>query len=492
MMPTTQREAIEQRAQGDWAFTASVAVVALLPRLFVAIAWAREPVWDAHYYHFGAERIAEGLGYSEDVIINGTVVTKPWVHYPVGYSALLGMLYKVFGTGLAVAPTVNALIGALTVLVVHRLAMFYVSRNRARVAAGLAALHPGLIAYTVVVMTEGLAALLLLVAGFAALRWRGRWLGIVFAGAVLGLAALVRPSSLLAAPLLALTQPRPWFHAGLRAAVALGLALVVVSPWTIRNCMKMDGCALVSTNGGWNLAIGALTDSGRFKTLRAADGCAIVTGQVQQDRCWAKIGREVIAKNPTRWIKLMPKKLGHTFDHESFAIEYLHEADPASWPEARRTAARHLLTLFHRLLLIAAALSTIALIGGSVSRSQRFAGLRREWVIQTTGLIGIFVIAAYAFADDKHPFFWLAVLAPLIALAHLPGRPAQGPAGRYLLGLVAATALTHAIFFGDDRYHIVVAPVLCILAAAALRAPKAEGEPEDPTLPAFSQARSFR
>jgi len=29
MMPTIQRDSIEQRAQGDWAFTASVAVVAL-------------------------------------------------------------------------------------------------------------------------------------------------------------------------------------------------------------------------------------------------------------------------------------------------------------------------------------------------------------------------------------------------------------------------------------------------------------------------------
>jgi len=463
------RDSIDQRARGDWAFSATVLMVALLPRLFVAIAWAREPVWDAHYYHFGAERIAAGLGYSEDVVINGVAVAKPWVHYPVGYSALLGILYKIFGSGLAVAPIINALLGALSVLAVHRLAMFYLSKNRARVAAGLCALHPGLIAYTVVVMTETLAALLLIAAGLFAMRWRGRWLGIVTAGVTLGLAVLVRPSSLLVAPLLAFTQPRPVWNALLRSAAALALALVVVSPWTIRNCMKMDGCALVSTNGGWNLAIGALSNTGRFQTLRAADGCKIVTGQVQQDRCWAKVGREVILKNPMRWIGLMPKKLGQTFDHESFAIEYLREADPMSWPEARRVAARQLLTLFHRLLLVAAALSAVALVGARVSRESRLSGLRREWVVQTAALIAIFVLAAYAFAGDSHPFFWLAVLAPLIALVHLPGRPVQGPVGRYLLGLLAVTALTHAVFFGDDRYHIVVAPVLCILAAAALR-----------------------
>jgi hypothetical protein len=31
------------------------------------------------------------------------------------------------------------------------------------------------------------------------------------------------------------------------------------------------------------------------------------------------------------------------------------------------------------------------------------------------------------------------------------------------------TTVTHAVFFGDDRYHLTISPVLCILAAAALR-----------------------
>ena len=99
----------EDHRQFVWA----LAMVALLPRLFVAIAWSREPVWDGHYYHFGAERIAQGLGYSEDVWANGRLLWKPWVHYPVGYSGLLGALYLVFGSKLWVAPLFNV------ALVVH-------------------------------------------------------------------------------------------------------------------------------------------------------------------------------------------------------------------------------------------------------------------------------------------------------------------------------------------------------------------------------------
>jgi hypothetical protein len=35
---------------------------------------------------------------------------------------------------------------------------------------------------------------------------------------------------------------------------------------------------------------------------------------------------------------------------------------------------------------------------------------------------------------------------------------------------VLITALTHVVFFGEDRYHLFLSPLLCILAAAALRA----------------------
>jgi hypothetical protein len=39
---------------------------------------------------------------------------------------------------------------------------------------------------------------------------------------------------------------------------------------------------------------------------------------------------------------------------------------------------------------------------------------------------------------------------------------------------VASVALTHATFFGVVRYHMVVTPALCLLAACALRLPRAE------------------
>jgi hypothetical protein len=42
-----------------------------------------------------------------------------------------------------------------------------------------------------------------------------------------------------------------------------------------------------------------------------------------------------------------------------------------------------------------------------------------------------------------------------------------------LLGaLLVTTLVTHAVFFGEDRYHVVVVPVLAIFALAGFRKAK--------------------
>ncbi len=103
-------------------FAAVLFVLALVPRLWVALAWVGEPVWDGHYYDFGARRIAAGLGYSDDRTVDGRVLWHPWCHYPVGYSAFLALFYRVLGASHAVAAVANALVGAALAVVTWALA----------------------------------------------------------------------------------------------------------------------------------------------------------------------------------------------------------------------------------------------------------------------------------------------------------------------------------------------------------------------------------
>jgi 4-amino-4-deoxy-L-arabinose transferase-like glycosyltransferase len=466
--------AAAERASASWrepAFGALLFVVALVPRLWVALSWSGEAVWDGHYYDFGARRIAAGLGYSDDRTIAGTLTWHPWCHYPVGYSAFLACFYRVLGPGRAVAAVADALTGAVIAIVTWALARYAVSAGRARAAGLIVALHPGLVLYAALVMSEPLAALLTLVAFWLAVRDRDPRRGIVLGGLVLGIAALVRPQALLCAPFLGAlglgADRRGWRARAIAAAAACAITLAPVLPWTVRNCRVMDGCALVSTNAGWNLAIGAFPRAtGRFETLRSSDGCREVTGQVQQDRCWLQYGVQQIAAHPWHWLALVPAKLGYTFDHESFAVEYLHEARPEAWPEATRETARGVTTLAHRLLLAAAALGCVAFPASRDPRRTTKAATQGA-LLAAAGLLGLL-----AFASGSPSLWPLAVFAAVVPWLPLSGKPAAPPALLLAVSLLATTEAAHAIFFGEDRYHVVATPVLALLAAAALRRPR--------------------
>ncbi len=454
----------------DTLFGALLFVIALVPRAAVALAWAGEPVWDGHYYDFGARRIAAGLGYSDDRAVAGGLVWHPWCHYPVGYSGFLAVFYRLLGASHAVAAVANSLTGAALAVVTWALARHALSTGRARAAGLLVALHPGLILYAALVMTEPLAALLTLAAFWLAVRDLRPTRGLVLGALTLGVAALVRPQALLCAPFLAVLVAARWRWRAVAAVGALALALLPVMPWTVRNCRVMDGCALVSTNAGWNLAIGSFPRAtGRFETLHASDGCRDVTGQVEQDRCWLHYGLGEIAARPWRWLALVPAKLGFTFDHESFAVEYLHEARPEAWPQATRERAREATTLAHRLLLAAAALGAVAFPLTRNVRNVRNARDARGVAVQAVLLAAAAALGLLGLSSDS-PFFWpLALFAATAPWLPLPGRPGSPPAILLGVALLATTAITHAVFFGEDRYHIVVTPVLALLAAAALR-----------------------
>jgi hypothetical protein len=351
-------------------------------------------------------------------------------------------------------------IGALTAALSFAFAFDLLGRRRARIAGALVGLHPGLVLYCTLVMTEPLAGFLVLLTGY--LAWsvgHHRW-GLLACAVALGLSALVRPQSLLAAPLLLLVFRGPLLRRLAHTTLAGVLSLCVVAPWTIRNCLALDGCALISTNGGWNLAISALSETGRFRALTAEDGCTHIDGPVAQDRCWAERGAAAIRRDPWTWLARIPDKLRHTYNHESFAVAYLAEAEPAAWDRDHKWRVMNIMTSFHHALMLAAAL-------GTVSRFplRRF----REHGGQLAVLAGLLVFAVYALSLPERPLFWIGVAVPLLGSLRLAGAPPTHPGLYYLFGLLAVTSLTHMVFFGDDRYHLAISPALCILAAAAFR-----------------------
>ena len=79
-------------------------------------------------------------------------------------------------------------------------------------------------------------------------------------------------------------------------------------------------------------------------------------------------------------------------------------------------------------------------------------------------------IATYFAFRTNPPVLWPLLLLTLGAFA-VP-RSARAPeslAMKLALVFAASIVVTHGIFFGEDRYHVVMTPVLCLLAAGALR-----------------------
>ena len=429
-----------------------LSLLAALVRLLVVV-WAKgrfPPADDGSFYHVVAQRIAHGAGYTW-LWPDGAVTYA--AHYPVGYPALLGVAYAVFGASPTVAMALNGALGTVAVFAGHRVTLRFGTRWQAAFGGLLLALHPGLVFYTPALMTEGVAAELLVIAAWLALRvGTGRYLPwrLVALGACTGLMILIRPQLLIMAPILgffAVASTDAGLGArALRALGVTGLALSVCLPWTFRNCARMDRCVFVSANGGWNLLIGSAPEAnGSWIPIEGPSvprACRNVFGEAEKDRCFGHAGAENIRNNPLAFLSLVPRKLSVTFDYFGAPGHYLHTSNWAEFDEARKVRLGVVETIFERLVLLAAIVQA-ALVGHARRRLRLVAALPAAlFSVLRAGWLGYLGFALTVLLSGKD-----LLKRPLAALA---------------ASLVLTTAATHAVFFGAGRYGFVCAGLLCL------------------------------
>ena len=437
----------------------AVAAVSLAARLGVVL-WAAgriPPAADGTYYDTLARRLAAGHGYTW-LWPDGAVTYA--AHYPVGYPALLALGYAAFGAKPVVAMLLNAALGALASVATWSLVARASSPRLALLAGVVSALHPALLPYTAAIMTEGVTASLLVIAAALTDEARAssspvRWLALT--GLVMGIATLVRPQALALAPVFgAVALIRRPKLALVGAAAVTAIALVVCAPWTARNCVRMERCALVSVNGGWNLAIGAQTKSGAWQEIAVPEACREVFQEAAKDSCFGREATRTIVAAPGAWLARVPAKLRATFDYFGAAPWYLHTANPTAFPWGAKVALGTVETLASRLLL-AAALVTLYRGGTRVRKAVVLLGL-----------------ASCALVPGTVAYLALAVAIALVGWPALQTGPTLMPVTAVV---VLSTAATHAVFFGAGRYGLVVVPFVTALgfvrrsSALALPAP---------------------
>jgi hypothetical protein len=233
-----------------------VAAVGLFVRIVYVLVVAAdiELGADARWYQLQAGTIAGGHGYVDPDAFYRLGRSEPTANFPPLWPIVLAVFERLGVSGDRAFQMVGAVVGTFTVVLTGLLGRRVADERTGLVAALLVALSPLAIAADGSLMAESLFVALLATATLLAYHASSRPSAGSFAllGAVLGLAALTRTDALFYAPLLATAAALGVRATSVRrvalATCSVGVAIVMVVPWTIRNAASFDEPVIGSTN----------------------------------------------------------------------------------------------------------------------------------------------------------------------------------------------------------------------------------------------------
>jgi 4-amino-4-deoxy-L-arabinose transferase-like glycosyltransferase len=234
-----------------------LALVALAIRIaFIVIVAPTVPkLGDASAYHLLAENLAHGRGYIRPFDFQLLARARPTAEYPPLFPALLSIAARIGVHSVDGQRVVCAGIGAVTVAIVGCIGRRVATPSVGLVAAALAAISPMLFLSESILMAETLYAALVAAVLLLAYRaiaapsyWRFAALGLA-----IGFAALTRAEGFLLG--LVLVIPLSFRLANiatgrrvLLAATTIGVAILVIAPWTARNAARFHSFVPISNN----------------------------------------------------------------------------------------------------------------------------------------------------------------------------------------------------------------------------------------------------
>ena len=244
------------------------------------------------------------------------------------------------------------------------------------------------------------------------------WRAVAVFGLLTGMAALTRGQGALLLPIAALywVAIAGWRQAALSTAIAAIAAVVIISPWTIRNAVELHAFVPISTNSGAALRVGHNEDSiGMTKwTDDDVGGFRMWESPYRPD--WEVLGYREYTKlaigyaltHPVHEVELAGRKIYHLYRSDSTVIPWLNTlgATPLE-PEGLQTALRHTLDVSYYALIFVT-------IGSAIFWFRR---------------------------DAKR---WL------------------------LVNVLLVWTLFHILFLGEPRYHVPLYPLFFIAAAGGI------------------------
>ena len=260
--------------------------------------------FDGGVYH----RLAAGLA-------EHGVYGPPIANRPPGWPVLLAAVYRGVGihptAGLALNVVLAGLAAALVVLLAGRLGLSPLGAGAAGLIAGLC---PWSLVLGATLYTETLYTLLVVLLALLVIGGRGRraqvgwWAGI---GLATGVGILARPQLVIWVPFalcFAFASRRP------AAALAfLGVVVLVLTPWAVRNYARLGSFVPLDTRGGETLAVANNDLSEGGQSIEGLPQIPAGT-EVENDRAYRSAAVQWILADPLRFVGRMDDRLVRTFD----------------------------------------------------------------------------------------------------------------------------------------------------------------------------------
>jgi 4-amino-4-deoxy-L-arabinose transferase-like glycosyltransferase len=291
---------------------------------------------DSQWYYDKAIDLANGRGYVYDL-----QSAKPTAAWPVGYPAVLALIFKITKPSLLAAKLANVMLAGLAVTFTYLVARRMFEHRVGVVAALWMAVLPGLVVYSSLVASDILFLVLVLCVLWLALVDERR-LGLTDAqafffalliGILTGIMTLVRSTGLVILPFVGVIH---WlvirtYSTDLKAmrrwllVLGIGTSLVVL-PWTLRNYVHFHRFILVSTNGGENFWMGnnpLATGGYTFPRDPAHNPLLNLLGdEVAVDETGYRLGLEFLKQNPARALALLPAKIFYLYYANDDGLEW--------------------------------------------------------------------------------------------------------------------------------------------------------------------------
>jgi len=287
-----------------------VALIGIILSVLWIVFIKTEPFSDFKYYNELAKQIAAGGQWGD-------------TYTSVGYSIILGFIYKIFGSSIITAKIFNVILTALSYLIFYKLIIKLPLKDKVRkIVYLLFVLFPSNIFYNSILCTEILFTTLFLL--ITLIYYSNINYKYVLIGALVAVNSMIKPFFMvffLAIFLVELLSKVKFSKVVKHTAVIFIVSFIAISPWIYRNTKLMGQFTFISNNGGIVLYINnnSQNDYGRWMAAADVENSVVNTDEykkanaTEKNKMLSNAAKKWIKNNPGKFIELGFKRLFNTY-----------------------------------------------------------------------------------------------------------------------------------------------------------------------------------